>query len=157
MKGLAMGEAARYRKHPIHFNEPYGTLWASLLTVKLRLLWVKIFLGSPDEKGRNRRSYVTVGSHPARVMSGAFTGFEVVLLQWRSIVAGLGSNIEPKSCDGALTPTEIQALEEATEVLLYTCAVCGKRNLYAIKTPRANGNQNPTVCRCLDRKRIERA
>jgi hypothetical protein len=43
--------------------------------------------------------------------------------------------MEPRQCDGALTPGEIQTLEAGTELRLYTCAACGKRNLYPIKDP----------------------
>jgi hypothetical protein len=43
------------------------------------------------------------------------------------------SLMEPGQCTGALTPEEIQTLEAGTELRLYTCAVCGKRNLYPIK------------------------
>jgi hypothetical protein len=38
-----------------------------------------------------------------------------------------------KQCLGSLSPEEIQQLEEETELRLHTCAVCGKRNLYAIR------------------------
>ena len=38
-----------------------------------------------------------------------------------------------KKCVGGLTPKEIGGLEEEPELRLYTCAVCGKRNLYALK------------------------
>jgi hypothetical protein len=38
-----------------------------------------------------------------------------------------------KQCDGALSPTEIQAEELGTELRLYTCTTCGQRNLYSIK------------------------
>jgi hypothetical protein len=41
--------------------------------------------------------------------------------------------MKPKQCIGGLTPKEIEALEEEPELRLYTCAVCGKRNLYAVK------------------------
>jgi hypothetical protein len=41
--------------------------------------------------------------------------------------------MKPKPCIGGLSPKEIQRLEEETELRLHTCAVCGKRNLYAIK------------------------
>ena len=41
--------------------------------------------------------------------------------------------MKPEKCMGGLTPTEIEGLEEEPELRLYTCAVCGKRNLYAIK------------------------
>ena len=41
--------------------------------------------------------------------------------------------MEARQCDGALTPREIETLEAGTELRLYTCAVCGKRNLYPIK------------------------
>jgi hypothetical protein len=36
-------------------------------------------------------------------------------------------------CDGALSPREIKELEEDADLRLYTCGVCGKRNLYAVK------------------------
>jgi hypothetical protein len=42
-------------------------------------------------------------------------------------------SMKPKKCEGGLTPKEIEELEEETELRLYTCAVCGKRNLYALK------------------------
>lgn len=42
-------------------------------------------------------------------------------------------SIEPKKCAGGLTPKEVEELEEETELRLYTCAVCGRRNLYALK------------------------
>jgi hypothetical protein len=38
-----------------------------------------------------------------------------------------------KQCIGGLSPEEIQHLEEETELRLHTCAVCGRRNLYAIR------------------------
>ena len=38
-----------------------------------------------------------------------------------------------KECIGGLSPQEIQQLETETELRLYTCAVCGRRNLYAIR------------------------
>jgi hypothetical protein len=38
-----------------------------------------------------------------------------------------------KQCLGGLSPEEIQQLEEETELRLHTCAMCGKRNLYAIR------------------------
>jgi hypothetical protein len=38
-----------------------------------------------------------------------------------------------KQCIGGLSPEEIQQLEEETELRLHTCAVCGRRNLYAIR------------------------
>jgi hypothetical protein len=41
--------------------------------------------------------------------------------------------MKPKKCVGGLTPREIEGLEEEPELLLHTCAVCGKRNLYAFK------------------------
>jgi hypothetical protein len=41
--------------------------------------------------------------------------------------------MKPKQCTGGLSPEEIQQLEEETELRLHTCAVCGKRNLYAVK------------------------
>jgi hypothetical protein len=41
--------------------------------------------------------------------------------------------MKPKNCEGGLTPKEIEELEEETELRLYTCAVCGKRNLYALR------------------------
>jgi hypothetical protein len=41
--------------------------------------------------------------------------------------------MKPKQCTGGLSPKEIQQLEEETELRLHTCAVCGKRNLYAVK------------------------
>jgi hypothetical protein len=43
------------------------------------------------------------------------------------------SGMKPQKCVGGLTPKEIQELEEEPELRLYTCAVCGKRNLYAVK------------------------
>jgi hypothetical protein len=43
------------------------------------------------------------------------------------------SAMEPIQCDGALTPAETQALDEGIELALYTCTVCGKRNLYPVK------------------------
>ncbi len=42
-------------------------------------------------------------------------------------------SMKPQKCVGGLTPTEIGELEEEPELRLYTCAVCGKRNLYALK------------------------
>jgi hypothetical protein len=42
-------------------------------------------------------------------------------------------SMNPKKCAGGLTPREIGELEEEPELRLYTCAVCGKRNLYALK------------------------
>jgi hypothetical protein len=41
--------------------------------------------------------------------------------------------MKPKKCVGGLTLKEIEGLEEEPELRLYTCAVCGKRNLYALK------------------------
>jgi hypothetical protein len=41
--------------------------------------------------------------------------------------------MKPENCIGGLTPREIEGLEEEPELRLYTCAVCGKRNLYAVK------------------------
>jgi hypothetical protein len=41
--------------------------------------------------------------------------------------------MKPKQCTGGLNPKEIQQLEEETELRLHTCAVCGRRNLYAVK------------------------
>jgi hypothetical protein len=41
--------------------------------------------------------------------------------------------MKPKQCSGGLSSQEIQQLEEETELRLHTCAVCGKRNLYAVK------------------------
>ena len=38
-----------------------------------------------------------------------------------------------KQCIGGLSPAEIQQLEQETELRLHTCAVCGRRNLYAIR------------------------
>jgi hypothetical protein len=43
--------------------------------------------------------------------------------------------MKPRSCNGALTLAEMQTLEAGTELRLYTCAVCGKRNLYPVKDP----------------------
>jgi hypothetical protein len=42
-------------------------------------------------------------------------------------------NMKLKECLGGLSPEEIQQLEEETELRLHTCAVCGRRNLYAIR------------------------
>jgi hypothetical protein len=42
-------------------------------------------------------------------------------------------SMKPKHCTGGLSPKEMQQLEEETELRLHTCAVCGKRNLYAVK------------------------
>jgi hypothetical protein len=42
-------------------------------------------------------------------------------------------NMNPKQCIGGLSPEEIQQLDEETELRLHTCAVCGRRNLYAIR------------------------
>jgi len=42
-------------------------------------------------------------------------------------------NMKLKQCIGGLSPEEIQQLEGETELRLHTCAVCGKRNLYAIR------------------------
>jgi hypothetical protein len=47
------------------------------------------------------------------------------------IVSELGMKL--KKCVGGLTPREIEGLEEEPELRLHTCAVCGKRNLYALK------------------------
>jgi hypothetical protein len=41
--------------------------------------------------------------------------------------------MKPQKCVGGLTPSEIGELEGESELRLYTCAVCGKRNLYALK------------------------
>lgn len=41
--------------------------------------------------------------------------------------------MKPKQCVGGLTSREIEGLEEEPELRLYTCAVCGKRNLYALR------------------------
>jgi hypothetical protein len=41
--------------------------------------------------------------------------------------------MKPKKCVGGLTQRDIEGLEEEPELRLYTCAVCGKRNLYALK------------------------
>jgi hypothetical protein len=41
--------------------------------------------------------------------------------------------MKPLKCVGGLTPSEILELEGESELRLYTCAVCGKRNLYALK------------------------
>jgi hypothetical protein len=41
--------------------------------------------------------------------------------------------MQARSCPGALSPKELQELEEDADLRLYTCAVCGKRNLYSIK------------------------
>jgi hypothetical protein len=51
--------------------------------------------------------------------------------------------MEPKQCNGSLTPTEIQTLEEGTELRLYTCAVCGKRNIYPVETPSGKWTPEP--------------
>jgi hypothetical protein len=48
-----------------------------------------------------------------------------------TIVPDLNMNL--KQCIGGLSPEEIQQLEEETELRLHTCAVCGRRNLYAIR------------------------
>jgi hypothetical protein len=42
-------------------------------------------------------------------------------------------SMNPKRCEGGLTPKEIDDLDDETELRLYTCAVCGKRNLYALR------------------------
>jgi hypothetical protein len=47
------------------------------------------------------------------------------------VVSELGMKL--KKCVGGLTPREIEGLEEVPELRLHTCAVCGKRNLYALK------------------------
>ena len=44
-----------------------------------------------------------------------------------------GLNMYPKKCIGGLRQEEIQRLGEEAELRLHTCAVCGKRNLYAIR------------------------
>jgi hypothetical protein len=41
--------------------------------------------------------------------------------------------VERRTCKGAFTPAENESLGEDTELLLYTCAICGKRNLYPVK------------------------
>ena len=41
--------------------------------------------------------------------------------------------MNPKKCKGGLTPKEIDELDDESELRLYTCAVCGKRNLYALR------------------------
>jgi hypothetical protein len=41
--------------------------------------------------------------------------------------------MKPRQCTGGLPPKEIHFLQEETEMRLYTCALCGKRNLYAVK------------------------
>jgi hypothetical protein len=41
--------------------------------------------------------------------------------------------MKPKKCEGGLTPKEVEELEEETELRLYTCAVCGRRNLYSVR------------------------
>lgn len=38
-----------------------------------------------------------------------------------------------KPCNGALSHREVKELEEDADLRLYTCGVCGKRNLYAVK------------------------
>ena len=48
-----------------------------------------------------------------------------------------------KECLGGLSPEEIQQLEEETELRLYTCAVCGRRNLYAIRDSRGKWVPEP--------------
>ena len=42
-------------------------------------------------------------------------------------------NMTTDTCTGALSPREILELEADTDLRLYTCAICGKRNLYAVK------------------------
>ena len=38
-----------------------------------------------------------------------------------------------KKCIGSLRQEEIHQLEQEAELRLHTCAVCGRRNLYAIR------------------------
>jgi hypothetical protein len=38
-----------------------------------------------------------------------------------------------KPCIGGLSQQEIKRLAEEAELRLHTCAVCGKRNLYAVR------------------------
>jgi hypothetical protein len=51
--------------------------------------------------------------------------------------------MEARQCDGALTPREIETLEAGSELRLYTCAVCGKRNLYPVKDPGGKWGPEP--------------
>lgn len=39
-----------------------------------------------------------------------------------------------KLCTAALSLRETQTLAQETELRLYTCAVCGRRNLYPVKS-----------------------
>jgi hypothetical protein len=51
----------------------------------------------------------------------------------RSAVVDIRVLMKSTPCPGALTPREIFRLETEQEMRLHTCALCGKRNLYAVK------------------------
>lgn len=51
----------------------------------------------------------------------------------RSAVIDIRVLMKSTQCLGALTPREILRLEAEEEMRLHTCALCGRRNLYAVK------------------------
>jgi hypothetical protein len=51
----------------------------------------------------------------------------------RSAVVDIRVLMKSTPCAGALTPRETLRLETEQEMRLHTCALCGKRNLYAVK------------------------
>jgi hypothetical protein len=51
--------------------------------------------------------------------------------------------MQPKQCDGTLTIAESETLEEKRDLRLYTCAACGKRNLYLVKDPEGKWALEP--------------
>jgi hypothetical protein len=51
----------------------------------------------------------------------------------RSAVVDITVPMKSSQCPGAFTPGEILRLETEQEMRLHTCALCGKRNLYAVK------------------------
>jgi hypothetical protein len=51
----------------------------------------------------------------------------------RSAIIDIRVLMKSTHCPGALTPREILRLETEQEMRLHTCALCGRRNLYAVK------------------------
>jgi hypothetical protein len=47
-------------------------------------------------------------------------------------------SVKTKQCTGGLSPKELQFLQTESEIRLYTCSFCGKRNLYAVRNGSGN-------------------
>jgi hypothetical protein len=71
-----------------------------------------------------------------RTCAGLSSNGEKILLHYHPTpdqLSVITVRMKSTPCPGALAPREILRLETEPEMRLHTCALCGKRNLYAVK------------------------